>query len=48
MLLAISLGRFAADSGLYEDLRETNRALQELLRSLAKEPGRLNVEVKMF
>jgi phospholipid/cholesterol/gamma-HCH transport system substrate-binding protein len=43
-----TLGRFAADSGLYEDLRETNRALQELLRSLAKEPGRLNVEVKMF
>jgi phospholipid/cholesterol/gamma-HCH transport system substrate-binding protein len=43
-----TLGRFAADSGLYEDLRETNRSLQELLRSLAKEPGRLNVEVKMF
>lgn len=43
-----TLGKFAADSGLYEDLRETNRSLQELLRSLAKEPGRLNVEVKMF
>jgi phospholipid/cholesterol/gamma-HCH transport system substrate-binding protein len=43
-----TLGKFAADSGLYQDLRETNRTLQELLRSLAKEPGRLNVEVKMF
>lgn len=43
-----TLGKFAADSGLYEDLRETNRSLQELLRSLAKEPGRLNVEAKMF
>jgi phospholipid/cholesterol/gamma-HCH transport system substrate-binding protein len=43
-----TLGKFAADSGLYQDLRETNRSLQELLRSLAKEPGRLNVEVKMF
>jgi phospholipid/cholesterol/gamma-HCH transport system substrate-binding protein len=43
-----TLGKFAADSGLYEDLRETNRALQEMLRALSKEPGRLNVEVKMF
>ena len=43
-----TLGKVAADSGLYQDLRETNRALQELLRSLAKEPGRLNVEVRMF
>jgi hypothetical protein len=43
-----TLGKFATDSGLYQDLRETNRTLQEMLRSLAKEPGRLNVEVKMF
>lgn len=43
-----TLGKFAADSGLYEDLRETNRALQEMIRALSKEPGRLNVEVKMF
>lgn len=43
-----TLGMVAADTGLYHDLRETNRSLQELLRSLAKEPGRLNVEVKMF
>jgi hypothetical protein len=43
-----TLGKLAADSSLYQDLRETNRALQRLLDELGKEPGKLNVQVKMF
>ena len=37
-----------SDTLLYEDLRATHRALQELLHSLSQDPGRLNVEVKLF
>lgn len=43
-----TLGKLAADTALYQDLRETNRALQRLLEELGKEPGKLNVQVKMF
>ena len=43
-----TLGKLASDTALYEDLRETNRALQRLLEELGKEPGKLNVQVKMF
>jgi phospholipid/cholesterol/gamma-HCH transport system substrate-binding protein len=43
-----TLGKLASDSSLYQDLRETNRALQRLLDELGKEPGKLNVQVKMF
>ena len=38
----------ASDTALYQDLRETNRALERLLEELGKEPGKLNVQVKMF
>lgn len=43
-----TMGRLLSDTLLYEDLRGTNRALQELLHSLSQDPGKLNVEVKLF
>jgi phospholipid/cholesterol/gamma-HCH transport system substrate-binding protein len=43
-----TLGRLAADSGLYLDLRRTLQATSNLVDSLAKNPGKLGITVKMF
>ena len=53
LLLAInrgqgSLGKFATDTGLYTDVRKTSQALKALLDTIAKNPGKLTVQVKIF
>lgn len=43
-----TLGQLAADSGLYLDLRRTLQATSNLVDSLAKNPGKLGITVKVF
>ncbi len=43
-----TLGKFATDSGLYVDSRATAQSLKLLLDELAKHPGKIQVQVKLF
>ena len=43
-----TLGKLAADSGLYMDLRRTLQATSDLIDELAKNPGKIGVTVKLF
>ena len=43
-----TLGRLATDSGLYFDARATSQSLKALLDTLAKHPGKITVQVKIF
>ena len=43
-----TLGKFATDSGLYVDARATSQSLKALLDELAKHPGKIQVQVKLF
>lgn len=43
-----TLGKLAADSGLYVDLRRTLQATSDLIDELAKNPGKVGITVKLF
>jgi phospholipid/cholesterol/gamma-HCH transport system substrate-binding protein len=43
-----TLGKLATDSGLYNDARRTSAALTALLEELKKNPGKLNIQVRIF
>ena len=43
-----TLGKLAADSGLYVDLRHTLQATNGLIDELKKNPGKLGITVKIF
>ena len=43
-----TLGKFATDSGLYNDIRDVSKSMKELLDELKKHPGKVPVTVKMF
>ena len=43
-----TLGKFATDSGLYQDIRKLTQSMQELLDELKKHPGKIPVTVKLF
>lgn len=43
-----TLGKLAADSGLYVDLRKTLQATNGLIDELKKNPGKIGVTVKLF
>ena len=43
-----TLGKFATDSGSYNDIRATTQSMKELLDELKKHPGKVPVTVKMF
>jgi phospholipid/cholesterol/gamma-HCH transport system substrate-binding protein len=43
-----TLGKFANDSGLYNDLRATTQSMKNLLDELQKHPGKVPVTVKIF
>jgi phospholipid/cholesterol/gamma-HCH transport system substrate-binding protein len=43
-----TLGKLAADSGLYVDLRRTLQATSDLIDEIAKNPGKIGVTVKLF
>lgn len=43
-----TIGKFATDSGLYQDLRDLSGALKGLIAELQKNPGKLGVTVKLF
>ncbi len=43
-----TLGKFAADSGLYTDMRGTLQSLKQLIDDIQRNPGRLTVQLKVF
>ncbi|HWB41004.1 MAG TPA: hypothetical protein VG500_07095, partial [Gemmatimonadales bacterium] len=43
-----TLGKFATDTGLYQDIRGLSQSMQELLDELKKHPGKIPVTVKLF
>ncbi len=43
-----TLGKFANDSSFYVESREAIRAMQRLIDEIAKNPGKLTVQVKLF
>lgn len=43
-----SLGKFATDTGFYQDIRQLSQSMQELLNELKKHPGKIPVTVKLF
>jgi len=43
-----TIGKFATDSGLYQDLRELSAGMKELIADLRKNPGKIGVTVKVF
>ncbi len=43
-----TLGKLAADSGLYVDLRRTLQSTSDLIDELAKNPGKVGITVKLF
>ena len=43
-----TLGKFATDSELYQDIRKLTQSMQELLDELKKHPGKIPVTVKLF
>jgi phospholipid/cholesterol/gamma-HCH transport system substrate-binding protein len=43
-----TLGKFATDTGVYQDIRALSQSVQELLDELKKNPGKIPVTVKLF
>ena len=43
-----TLGRLAADTGLYNDARRTSQALSALLEEIRRNPGKLTIQFKVF
>jgi phospholipid/cholesterol/gamma-HCH transport system substrate-binding protein len=43
-----TLGKFATDSGLYNDSRAALQSMKLLIDDLSKHPGKLSVQVKLF
>lgn len=43
-----SLGKFATDTGFYQDIRGLSQSMQQLLDELKKHPGKIPVTVKLF
>lgn len=43
-----TLGKLATDTGLYNDARRTSAALTALLDEIRKNPGKLDIQVKIF
>ncbi|MEP7326976.1 MAG: MCE family protein, partial [Gemmatimonadota bacterium] len=43
-----TLGKFAADSGLYTDMRGTLQSLKTLIDDIQRNPGRITVQLKVF
>lgn len=43
-----TLGKLAADSGLYVDLRKTLQSTNDLIAELKKNPGKLGITVRVF
>ncbi len=43
-----TVGKFATDSGFYNDLRELSAAMKGLIGELQKNPGKLGITVKVF
>jgi phospholipid/cholesterol/gamma-HCH transport system substrate-binding protein len=43
-----TLGRFASDTGLYNDMRGTLQSLKALIDDIKREPGRITVQLKVF
>ena len=43
-----TLGKFATDTGVYQDIRQLSQSMQELLDELKKNPGKIPVTVKLF
>lgn len=43
-----TLGKFAADSGLYTDLRGTLQSMKTLIDDIQRNPGRITVQLKVF
>ncbi|HEV8123115.1 MAG TPA: MlaD family protein [Gemmatimonadales bacterium] len=43
-----TLGKFAADSGLYTDLRATLQSMKALIDDIQRNPGRITVQLKVF
>jgi phospholipid/cholesterol/gamma-HCH transport system substrate-binding protein len=43
-----TLGKFASDSGLYNDMRGTLQSLKQLIDDIQRNPGRITVQLKVF
>jgi phospholipid/cholesterol/gamma-HCH transport system substrate-binding protein len=43
-----TLGKFATDTGFYQDIRKLSQSMQELLDEVKKHPGKIPVTVKIF
>ena len=43
-----TLGKFATDTGFYQDIRKLSQSMQELLDELKKHPGKIPVTVRIF
>jgi phospholipid/cholesterol/gamma-HCH transport system substrate-binding protein len=43
-----TIGKFATDSGFYNDLRELSASMKGLITELQKNPGKLGITVKVF
>jgi phospholipid/cholesterol/gamma-HCH transport system substrate-binding protein len=43
-----TLGKFASDSGLYNDMRGTLQSLKALIDDIKRDPGRITVQLKVF
>lgn len=43
-----TLGKFASDSGLYQDMRGTLQSLKQLIDDIQRNPGRITVQLKVF
>ncbi|MEO8637175.1 MAG: MlaD family protein [Gemmatimonadales bacterium] len=43
-----TLGKFASDTGFYQDTRRTMQSMQALIDELMKHPGKIAVQVKLF
>jgi len=43
-----TLGKFATDTGFYQDIRKLSQSMQELLDEVKKHPGKIPVTVRIF
>lgn len=43
-----TIGKFASDTGLYQDTRRALQSMQALIDELTKHPGKIAVQVKLF
>jgi phospholipid/cholesterol/gamma-HCH transport system substrate-binding protein len=43
-----TLGKFASDTGLYNDMRGTLQSLKALIDDIKRDPGRITVQLKVF